>query len=101
MLQRIARWPERVLSPVTASRGDGVSELDPELSNPTTGEPLRRMGPVSMSGFPAATGDFYVGRQPIGTYSALIPAARITLPHLSVYSTMNLLKSEGELANTV
>src|SRR5262245_24144629 len=32
-------------------------------------------------------------------YSALIPAARITLPHFSVNSTMNLLNSAGELAN--
>jgi hypothetical protein len=32
-------------------------------------------------------------------YSALMPAARITLPHFSVYSTMNFPKSVGELAN--
>ena len=32
-------------------------------------------------------------------YSALIPAARITLAHFSVNSTMNLPNSAGELAN--
>src|SRR5215471_11978288 len=34
-------------------------------------------------------------------HSALMLAARITLPHFSVYSTMNLPNSAGELANGV